>query len=238
MEQRPLRLGDIVDDYCPRERRITNHAIVALVGDAIRQTRCTTCDAEHVYKAAKMPRRKKSDATAALYEQVLTDATPAQRVPPGNDETVDPSSPLTAAAGRTDDPAVAADDPVDDAGQPGRANGAEAGDEPAQPDSRPDEVWSAHRPLIRATLPRTEGEPPAPRPIPEFTMHQRRTRGGQGFRHGGWQANGNQRGNGFNRPGRSGHGHGQGQGNGPGPHRHESGGRSGRRHGSRNKRSR
>ena len=34
MEQRPLRLGDIVDDYCPRERRVTNHAIVALVGEA------------------------------------------------------------------------------------------------------------------------------------------------------------------------------------------------------------
>jgi hypothetical protein len=239
MEQRPLRLGDIVDDYCPRERRITNHAIVALVGNAIRQTRCATCDAEHVYKAAKMPRRKKPDATAALYEEVLTNATPAQPVPPGTDEIVDPSSPLTAAPGRTDDPAVAAD-PVDAAGQPGQVNGAEAGDEPAQADNRPDEVWAAHRPLIRATLPRTEGEPPTPRPIPEFTMHQRRTRGGQGFRHGGWQANGNQRGgNGYNsRPGRPGHGHGQGQGNGPGPHRHESGGRSGRRHGPRNKRSR
>ena len=30
MEQRPLRLGDIVDDYCPRERRISNHAIVVM----------------------------------------------------------------------------------------------------------------------------------------------------------------------------------------------------------------
>ena len=29
MEQRRLRLGDILDDYCPRERRVTNHAIVA-----------------------------------------------------------------------------------------------------------------------------------------------------------------------------------------------------------------
>ena len=41
MEQRPLRLGDLVDDYCPRERRVTNHAIVAIVNDSIRQTRCT-----------------------------------------------------------------------------------------------------------------------------------------------------------------------------------------------------
>ena len=57
MEQRPLRLGDIVDDYCPRERRITNHAIVALVGEDIRQTRCSTCDAEHVFKGGQVPKR-------------------------------------------------------------------------------------------------------------------------------------------------------------------------------------
>src|SRR6187397_1388683 len=58
MEQRTLRLGDTVDDYCPRERRITNHVVVAIVVDAIRQTRCTTCDAEHPYKDAREPRRR------------------------------------------------------------------------------------------------------------------------------------------------------------------------------------
>ncbi len=55
MEQRSLRLGDLVDDYCPRERRVTNHVIVALVGDSIRQTRCATCEAEHEYKEARVP---------------------------------------------------------------------------------------------------------------------------------------------------------------------------------------
>src|SRR5687767_3189609 len=61
MQQRRLRLGDIVDDYCPRERRVTNHAIVAMVEDEVKQTRCTTCDAEHEYKQARIPaqRRKK-----------------------------------------------------------------------------------------------------------------------------------------------------------------------------------
>ncbi len=44
MEQRRPRLGDIVDDYCPRERRITNHAVVAMIEDQIKQTRCGTCD--------------------------------------------------------------------------------------------------------------------------------------------------------------------------------------------------
>jgi hypothetical protein len=58
MEQRSLRLGDTVDDYCPRERRVTDHVIVAIVEDTVRQTRCTACDAEHEYKEARVPRKK------------------------------------------------------------------------------------------------------------------------------------------------------------------------------------
>src|SRR3990170_2623956 len=67
MEQRRLRLGDILDDYCPRERRLTNHAVVAMVGPEVKQTRCTTCDAEHEYKHARVPRqRSKPEPVAAL----------------------------------------------------------------------------------------------------------------------------------------------------------------------------
>jgi hypothetical protein len=75
MQQRQPRLGDVLDDYCPRERRLTNHAVVAMVGDDIKQTRCSTCDAEHEYKHAKVPRqRRKGDTPAALYSQVLAGA--------------------------------------------------------------------------------------------------------------------------------------------------------------------
>ena len=75
MQQRQLRLGDILDDYCPRERRVTNHAVVAMIGDDVKQTRCTTCDAEHEYKHAKVPRqRRKAETPAALYAQVLAGA--------------------------------------------------------------------------------------------------------------------------------------------------------------------
>ncbi len=49
MQQRRVRLGDVLDDYCPRERRITNHAVVAMIDDQVKQTRCATCDAEHEY---------------------------------------------------------------------------------------------------------------------------------------------------------------------------------------------
>src|SRR5262249_54805890 len=75
MQQRQLRLGDILDDYCPRERRVTNHAVVAMVGADVKQTRCTTCDAEHEYKHAKIPRqRSKNETPAALYQQVAAAA--------------------------------------------------------------------------------------------------------------------------------------------------------------------
>jgi hypothetical protein len=87
--------------------------------------------------------------------------------------------------------------------------------------------------LIRAQLPKVEGGEPPPRPIPEFTMHQRQGRGGQGFRYGGqpgWSGNGNGHGNGRNgfRSGRPG-GPGQGQGHpggGGGRHRHRGGGKN------------
>ena len=71
MEQRRLRLGDILDDYCPRERRLTNHAVVAMVEETVKQTRCTTCDAEHPYKGGQAPRRRKKDGPSTLYQEVL-----------------------------------------------------------------------------------------------------------------------------------------------------------------------
>ena len=71
MEQRRLRLGDILDDYCPRERRVTNHAVVAMIEEDVKQTRCTTCDSEHAYKGARVPKRRKKETPAALYKEVL-----------------------------------------------------------------------------------------------------------------------------------------------------------------------
>ena len=80
-QQRALRLGDIVDDYCPRERRITNHAIVAMVGDTVRQTRCSTCDAEHVYKGGHEPKRRRKDEGASEAPGQLVRARPAAGEP-------------------------------------------------------------------------------------------------------------------------------------------------------------
>src|SRR3954470_3579833 len=92
MQQRQLRLGDILDDYCPRERRLTNHAVVAMVGDEVKQTRCTTCDAEHEFKHAKVPRqRRKNDPSAALQAPGAAGVVPKRATVPGTRvETGDP----------------------------------------------------------------------------------------------------------------------------------------------------
>ena len=66
MQDRRHRPGDVLDDYCPRERRITDHAIVAMIDDEIRQTRCGICDAEHEYKGGQSPAAAPQDAAARL----------------------------------------------------------------------------------------------------------------------------------------------------------------------------
>lgn len=190
MEQRPLRLGDLVDDYCPRERRLTNHAIVAIVGDEIKQTRCNTCEAEHVFKGGKVPVRKKKDPTAVLYDQVLANATSGTVVAP----------PLPRVAEAV---VAAAADPAPPAPPTPPT--------PPTPPAPPavDEGWTLHRTLIRASLPRTENHIPTPRPIPEFTMHQRNVRGSQMFRSGGhspMNGNGHSRGGSFRGDGQPGAG--------------------------------
>jgi len=206
MQQRQLRLGDTLDDYCPRERRLTNHVIVAMVGDAVKQVRCTTCDSDHEFKHAKVPRqRKKSDTPAALYAQVAAGA--PKRVThdaPGSDAIHDETHAETdtngAAAVEPPSASVAA---APEAARAEESFDDERPDEPGDHESdedRDQDEGPAHRRLIRASLPRPEGQQPPARPIPEFTIRQpggrpnrfrpRHPRGG-GQAHFGNRSNGN-----------------------------------------------
>jgi hypothetical protein len=166
MQQRQLRLGDIIDDYCPRERRLANHTIVAMVGDDIRLTRCTTCDTEHPYKGGKVPRlRKKKTSVEAAYDEVLESV--KQDAPPQGilvthhereaerEDIEPPEQPLNTM--NEEEPASPPQAP-------------EHGDNGNAPRTAPEEV-RLHRPLIRAQLPRIEREAAA-RPVPEFTIRQ------------------------------------------------------------------
>ena len=161
MQQRQLRLGDILDDYCPRERRLANHTIVAMVGDDIRLTRCTTCETEHPYKGGKVPRlRKKKTPVQAAYDEVLESVKQDTHPPAILVTHPEPEEPETPAR----------DDEVQEAAAKTHGNN---GDAPM-----PAEEVRLHRPLIRAQLPRIEREP-SPRPVPEFTIRQTNKRQGR-----------------------------------------------------------
>ena len=219
MEQRRLRLGDILDDYCPRERRVTNHAVVAMIDEDVKQTRCTTCDAEHVYKGGKAPRRRKAESTDALYKEVLAGGKFPEAAPAAG------PTPRNAAPHRDPEHFVEPDDMNDSDSTPDSLAPADLDelDLPEDDDSQaallpPPDEGPVHRPLIRAQLPRPEGLK-IERQAPEFTIRQNTGRGG--FRGRGPQGgNGNVPGNAGHRfgrgPNRGGSGRGPNQGSGRG----------------------
>src|SRR5215203_3731846 len=231
MEQRRLRLGDILDDYCPRERRVTNHAVVAMIEEKVKQTRCTTCDAEHAYKGARLPARRKKETPAALYKEVLAGMPEADEAPllAGAAAPAHASLPAVPVAPPvvlvTPDPIVSS--PVAQVKPPIETVRSTIADASIPREELPDDADSGgtdeapvvdgpvHRPLIRATLPRVEGQKEV-RPVPDFTIRHTPARGG-GHGHGGFRGDRDRmrmRSGGGGGTGGSGSGNGFGQGNG------------------------
>ena len=168
MQERRYRPGDVVDDYCPRERRITDHAIVAMIEDEIQKTRCGSCDAEHEYKGGKVPAPRRKTQPPALFTQVLdglqgpTARPPASAVPDTHEI--------------HDEPKVAAmsNEPADKPAPLPMAAASESAPPEAAPENDPAdedrEEGPIRRSLIRATFPKIEGQVPTPRAMPEFTI--------------------------------------------------------------------
>ena len=173
MQQRRLRLGDILDDYCPRERRITNHAVVAMIEDEVKQTRCTTCNADHEYKAAKVPppRRKRPDAAAGDSAEGLLRPRAASE---------DAASEDTAPLDEASSPDEASPDVFEGAPLPRGSDNGDAAAEPLEAAGADEKDGPVHRRLIRATLPRPEGQAPE-RKAPDFTIRQPGGRGPREF---------------------------------------------------------
>jgi hypothetical protein len=72
-----LRLGDVIDDFCVKCRRLTNHSVVSLVDSKAAKVRCRTCYSDHDYRNEQAPPSKKDLKKAALFAEVLTKAAPA-----------------------------------------------------------------------------------------------------------------------------------------------------------------
>jgi hypothetical protein len=172
-----------LDDYCPRERRLTNHAVVAMIEEDIKQTRCTTCDAEHAYKGGKIPRRRKQETPSALYKEVLAGHLAADGGPLGSDLPSDTSE----EAGEAVAPIAAEPAPMAAAAEHDAVGDSAPADPPEEIEEQPGPVEEGpvHRPLIRAQLPRVEGQKEERR-LPEFTIRQRAA--GNGHFRGGMKA--------------------------------------------------
>ena len=74
MTDRPPRLGDVIDDYCPRCRLLLNHDIASLFEGVVAKVTCRTCFNTHDYRRGEVPTRRKStkkDDKQSLMDQVL-----------------------------------------------------------------------------------------------------------------------------------------------------------------------
>lgn len=69
-----IRLGDVIDDYCIKCRRLTNHSIVSIVEGAAAKVRCRTCYNDHDYRNEIVPPTKKELKKLALFNEVLAGA--------------------------------------------------------------------------------------------------------------------------------------------------------------------
>jgi hypothetical protein len=65
------RLGDIIDDYCVRCKRIMNHAVVSVLNREPAKVRCRTCHSDHDFRHEQVPPSKGDLRKAALFQEVL-----------------------------------------------------------------------------------------------------------------------------------------------------------------------
>lgn len=65
------RLGDIIDDFCVKCKRIMNHAVVSILEGKPAKVRCRTCYNDHDYRHELAPPPKIDPRKAALFKEVL-----------------------------------------------------------------------------------------------------------------------------------------------------------------------
>jgi hypothetical protein len=69
-----LRLGDDIDDYCIKCKRVTNHSILAIVDGEPVKVRCRSCYNEGPFRRCVVPPTKRELQKAALLKQLMEQA--------------------------------------------------------------------------------------------------------------------------------------------------------------------
>jgi len=73
---REPRLGDDIDDYCVRCKRIMNHSVVSVINAEPAKVRCRICHSDHDFRHEQAPPPKVDPRKAALFNEVLKKANP------------------------------------------------------------------------------------------------------------------------------------------------------------------
>src|SRR5258707_15816545 len=73
---RDIRLGDDIDDFCVRCKRVMNHNVVSVLNGQAAKVRCRTCHSDHDYRHEQAPPPKVDLRKAALFQEVLAKMDP------------------------------------------------------------------------------------------------------------------------------------------------------------------
>ena len=74
---REPRLGDDIDDYCVRCKRVMNHAIVSVMNGEAAKVRCRTCHSDHDFRHEQPPPPKVDLRKQAAFNEVAKKLDPA-----------------------------------------------------------------------------------------------------------------------------------------------------------------
>ena len=77
---RDIRLGDDIDDFCVRCKRVMNHNVVSVVEGKPAKVRCRTCYSDHDFRNEQPPPPKIDARKAALFNEVLKKVAPGDGV--------------------------------------------------------------------------------------------------------------------------------------------------------------
>ena len=117
---REPRLGDDIDDFCVRCKRIMNHAVVSVMNGEPAKVRCRTCHSDHDFRHEQAPPPKVDARKAALFNEVLkkvdpSDAKAVDDLDPGEvaelDEAAEPGETVEMADSADEEPPTPAPAP-------------------------------------------------------------------------------------------------------------------------------
>jgi hypothetical protein len=92
---RDIRLGDDIDDFCVRCKRVMNHNVVSVLDGKPAKVRCRTCHSDHDFRNEQPPPPKVDARKAALFNEVLKKVAPGDGTAPAEDDlelVVDPEA--------------------------------------------------------------------------------------------------------------------------------------------------